>query len=144
VSGGSWQYEQAGDHLLGENPAAYRERVPDLFTIAEGALYLRNDRQRVELCWRGDLAVIGHSDSDEQNLECAITATSLDRSESIAESELLAWTCFCCGVSLGRFKRIMHIRREVAFEIFRRIIAENQRPETNLDEALVWMEVDAD
>ena len=38
MSGGTWQYEKAGDCLLGENPAAFRERVPDLFTISAGAL----------------------------------------------------------------------------------------------------------
>src|SRR5690242_7938163 len=105
---GNWDYEKASDHLLGEDPVAFPDRVPDLLSVPEGAVFLRNNQQRVELWWRGSVAVLGHCDSDGKDLECAITELSLQQPDAIVSSDLLEWTCSCCGVSLGQFTRGMH------------------------------------
>ncbi len=139
-----WEYEESSDHLLGEDSSAFPDRVLDLFQVSEGVIFLQSDQHHVEICWRDRVAVIGYRDSDMSGLECAITEASLDQSESISSTELLDWTCSCCGVSLGRFTRSMHIRREIAFEIFRHIVVNKRRPDTSNGEDVVWMNADVD
>lgn len=141
---GTWDYEKASDHLLGENPTIDPDRVPDLVQVPEGAVFLRLNQQRVEMWWRGNIAVLGHCDSDEKNLECAITERSLQQSAAISDSDLLEWTCSCCGVSLGQFTQDMHIRRDAAFAIFKHIITHISRPTTSIDGPVIWTEVEAD
>jgi hypothetical protein len=135
----AWEYAEASDRALGENPAAFSDRVADLAKDPAGAVFLRKDQQRLEMWWNARLAVITHAVSDEKGCEWAVTELSLDRSDSIAKSDLLWWTCSCCGVDLARFLPAMHIRREVAVEIFKHILSSAAAPMW-CGGPIVWME----
>lgn len=136
----AWEYAEASDHALGDNPALFSEQVANLFKISAGTLFLRNGHQRLEMWWEGQLAVITHSFSDENGCEWGVTEASLDQSDLIAKSDLLWWTCSCCGVDLARFLPGVHIHREVAFEIFTHILSRSSRPHTSIEGPIIWIE----
>ena len=92
----------------------------------------------------GQVAVIGHCDSDEADLDCAVTELSLEEADSLAASDLLEWTCSCCGVLLGQFTRSIHIRRDAALDIFRHVVTRGSRPDTSIDGPVIWTQVDAE
>jgi len=144
IGRGTWEYARASDRPLGEVPAAFADRVSDLQTIPTGAVFLLSDEQRLEIWWRDELAVVGHCDSEEGDLDCAVTEQSLDQSDSIPASDLIEWSCSCCGVLLGRFTRAVHIRRDTALEIFQHVIVHRRRPDRSIDGPIIWSVVDAE
>ncbi|HEX8914234.1 MAG TPA: hypothetical protein VF796_17935 [Humisphaera sp.] len=139
MSSSRWEYMEGSDRLLGEVATAFADRVGDLAGVAGGSIFLCSDQQRVELCWGRSLAVVGHSFSFEDDIDCAVTDAAMKRADVIPDPELLAWNCSCCGVSLGEFARSVHIGRDAAFEIFRHIITHMGRPDVGVDGPVIWM-----
>jgi hypothetical protein len=144
MANSTWEYAEASDRLLGDDPGTFADHVSELSSVPEGALFLRHDQQRLELCWRNQLAVVGHSESDELGLDCAVTELSIEGTGSIPTADLLDWNCSCCGVGLGRFKSVMHIPRDVAFEVFKRVLSRGGRPNTCADGPIIWTALEVD
>lgn len=139
-----WEYEKCSDRVLGENPAEFSTRLADLPSIVSGSLFLRSGEQRLEMWWDGSNSVIIHCPSDEGDLECPITESSLDRAEIIPKKALLKWDCPCCGVAMGTFSPSVHIQRNAAFDIFLHVFQSYARPEECVDGPVVWLSVDVD
>jgi len=140
----AWEYAKASDRVLGEEPSAFADSVSDMAKLTSGAVFLRSNQQRLEIWWHEQFAVVGHADSDDNDLDCALTESSLDQSASIPSASLIEWTCSCCGVTLGCFTQPMHIQRDVAFEIFKHVLVESSRPQTSNDGPITWSQVEAD